>query len=1154
MEMTQHKCKNCAGMLVEQPNGRWKCRNCGSEFDVETVEKQTKRLEEMFDEQMRERIYNLRRNLYDALHASNISSTEVYNACMALKQFLPDDFQANFYAVASGSNVKALTRAIREIDAEKQADDIEGVVQYLCRSLQNEFLLELKNLVERAWRKTDLEKFERYSTEIEAEATKVQAGVYETKLPREVFVAYSSKDMDKVSDLVEELESQGIKCFVAARNLRHGRGAVENYNAALEEAMDHCRVFVFVSSPNSRSFDCDALKLEIPYIQKKDIENAPAEYRNHYGAIPQQYKKPRVEYRVKDSRQKNVHDEYVDDFFGGYEHAYSPHEVASRVMKQLLGTVGGAGESGPQKKYCSSCGEENAPNARFCSKCGATSFVASIAEFIKQSKAAEEAAKEAAQKKIREAEREAERQRAAAQKAAEEAEAARRKAQSQTTTSSYQAPPSRPTYTGYSSPNQFSPFAIGLLCLVLGVFGVHRFAVGKKKTGVLYLLTGGLLGFGVIWDLISIVTGRFNDGNGLPVGSGKKRNAGCARFVLIAVALIIVIVIVAFIIDISNDPKEDVPTITIDPALTETFRVEEITMDESELPIDTEPIKPPLDLPGEPMEFPPFTPQEIDLRLIDVLSLAEEFGGNYYAYLDMNLTWEQAKALCEAMGGHLATLSSVAEHDFCADLYRDHSDYSHCFLGGTDADTEGIWTWVTDEPWSLQHWMAGSPDGGTWENAVGFAYDAFYQNEMEVGVLGGFVSNALVDLDANASYPFICEWEEERIPELKGKYGLVTSSGMIFNNAFYFDGSLYKLFAYDMSFVEALEYCQKVGGHLATITSEEENQLISAYLAAQGGNMALLGGTDEGADGRWRWCTGEPFSYAVWNDQEPDGGSYENYLAHTGRITGEWSDVEYISGFLCEWNNCQFDEENVQSPEDPVIGSVSSPFANAEDVYTTAIEKMNKGEYLAAVALYDVLGDYKRSLAYSTFCLNHSGLAYQSGGVNGGYIVTGYEGRETKLTIPTSVGNMSFTEIGEYAFSDRDTLIEIVIGGNIQKIGYAAFRWCDSLEKVTFPNRSIEFSGETFWNCVSLREIVLPEGTSVITDNMFGMCHALESVTIPGSVSTIYWNSFSDCPNLSTVYYQGTEDEWQMIDRDSGDGLDAIVQYVSQPMDSEAVL
>ncbi|NLS91121.1 MAG: TM2 domain-containing protein [Planctomycetaceae bacterium] len=39
-----------------------------------------------------------------------------------------------------------------------------------------------------------------------------------------------------------------------------------------------------------------------------------------------------------------------------------------------------------------------------------------------------------------------------------------------------------------------------LLLTFLGVFGVHRFYMAKWITGLIYLLTGGLLGLGVLYD------------------------------------------------------------------------------------------------------------------------------------------------------------------------------------------------------------------------------------------------------------------------------------------------------------------------------------------------------------------------------------------------------------------------------------------------------------------------------------------------------------------------------------------------------------------------------------------------------------------------------------------------------------------------------
>ena len=53
-----------------------------------------------------------------------------------------------------------------------------------------------------------------------------------------------------------------------------------------------------------------------------------------------------------------------------------------------------------------------------------------------------------------------------------------------------------------------------LLCFFFGIFGTHRFYVGKVNSGILMMLTLGGLGFWVVLDLVVLVLWRFCDNEG----------------------------------------------------------------------------------------------------------------------------------------------------------------------------------------------------------------------------------------------------------------------------------------------------------------------------------------------------------------------------------------------------------------------------------------------------------------------------------------------------------------------------------------------------------------------------------------------------------------------------------------------------------------
>ena len=53
-----------------------------------------------------------------------------------------------------------------------------------------------------------------------------------------------------------------------------------------------------------------------------------------------------------------------------------------------------------------------------------------------------------------------------------------------------------------------------LICVFLGMFGIHYFYVKRAGLGILYLCTFGLFGIGWLIDIIRIACGTFRDRNG----------------------------------------------------------------------------------------------------------------------------------------------------------------------------------------------------------------------------------------------------------------------------------------------------------------------------------------------------------------------------------------------------------------------------------------------------------------------------------------------------------------------------------------------------------------------------------------------------------------------------------------------------------------
>lgn len=148
-------------------------------------------------------------------------------------------------------------------------------------------------------------------------------------------------------------------------------------------------------------------------------------------------------------------------------------------------------------------------------------------------------------------------------------------------------------------------------------------------------------------------------------------------------------------------------------------------------------------------------------------------------------------------------------------------------------------------------------------------------------------------------------------------YDFVYANNIILpDNTIEFNGHSYKYYEESTDWYSAKEMCEKYGGYLVVVTSDEENEFLIYNLPNSNKSFYWIGATDEAQEGIWKWTDGENFSYNNWSNNSPNNhngkehyagfmSKEENYDGYPTPI-GSWNDFELFpideGGFICEWD------------------------------------------------------------------------------------------------------------------------------------------------------------------------------------------------------------------------------------------------------------
>ena len=116
----------------------------------------------------------------------------------------------------------------------------------------------------------------------------------------------------------------------------------------------------------------------------------------------------------------------------------------------------------------------------------------------------------------------------------------------------------------------------------------------------------------------------------------------------------------------------------------------------------------------------------------------------WMAFLSSDYTsWVEANKRCPQFhpAAHLASSGSELENEFITHLHYSSDEF---WLGGTDSDEEGNWTWTDGTPFNYTYWASGEGSAGITQNCLAINVRETY-------------SGNWYDQECFESHPYVCE-------------------------------------------------------------------------------------------------------------------------------------------------------------------------------------------------------------------------------------------------------------------------------------------------------------------------------------------------------------------------------------------------------------